>query len=50
MTYLPEASKVIYQSKDAQKEKVFDALEWLAAMSSRVPHKGADGPVLWVLQ
>jgi len=27
MTYLPEESKVIYQSKDAQKEKVFDALE-----------------------
>jgi hypothetical protein len=34
MTYLPEESKVIYESKDAQKEKVFDALEWLAAMSS----------------
>jgi hypothetical protein len=28
MTYLPEESKVIYESKDAQKEKVFDALEW----------------------
>jgi hypothetical protein len=25
MTYLPEESKVIYESKDAQKEKVFDA-------------------------
>jgi hypothetical protein len=40
MTYLPEESRVIYQSKDAQKEKVFDALEWLAAMSSHVPDKG----------
>jgi len=40
ITYLPEESKVIYQSKDAQKEKVFDALEWLAAMSSHVPDKG----------
>jgi hypothetical protein len=40
MTYLPEESKVIYESKDAQKEKVFDALEWLAAMSSHVPDKG----------
>jgi hypothetical protein len=40
MAYLPEAFKVIYQSKDAQKEKVFDTLEWLAAMGSHVPDKG----------
>ena len=40
MTYLPEESKVIYESKEAQKEKVFDALEWMAAMSSHVPDKG----------
>jgi len=33
-------SKVIYESKNAQKEKVFDALEWMAAMSSHVPDKG----------
>jgi len=26
-------------SGDAQKEKVFDALEWLAAMSSHMPNK-----------
>jgi hypothetical protein len=26
--------------QDAQKEEVFDALEWLAAMSSHVPDKG----------
>jgi hypothetical protein len=40
MTYLPEESKVIYESKDGKKEKAFDALEWLAAMSSHVPDKG----------
>jgi len=32
MTYIPEEAKVIYQSKDGKEEKVFDALEWLAAM------------------
>ena len=40
MTALPEQSRVIYQSKDGKKEKVFDALEWLAAMCSHVPNKG----------
>ena len=40
MTYIPEKSKVIYQSKDGKEEKVFDALEWLAAMCSHVPNKG----------
>ena len=48
MTYLPEQSKVIYESKacsrhrsgNGKEEKVFDALEWLAAMSSHVPDKG----------
>jgi len=37
MTYIPEESKVIYQSKDGKEEKVFDALEWLAAMCSHPP-------------
>ena len=32
MTYLSEESKVTYCSKDGKQEKVFDALEWLAAM------------------
>jgi hypothetical protein len=32
MTYIPEESKIIYQSKDGKEEKVFDALEWPAAM------------------
>ena len=40
MTYIPEQSKVIYQSKDGKEEKVFDALEWLALMCSHVPNKG----------
>lgn len=40
MTYIPEESKVSYQSKDGKEEKVFDALEWLAAMCSHVPNKG----------
>ena len=32
MTYVPEKSRVIYKSKDGKGEKIFDALEWLAAM------------------
>ena len=36
MTYIPEESKVSYQSKDRKEEKVFDALEWLAAISPNV--------------
>ena len=40
MTYIPEESKVAYQSKDRKHEKIFDALEWLAAMCSHVPNKG----------
>jgi hypothetical protein len=40
MSYIPEESKVAYQSKDGKEEKVFDALEWLAAMCSHVPNKG----------
>jgi hypothetical protein len=40
MTYMPEESKVSYQSKDGKDEKIFDALEWLAAMCSHVPNRG----------
>jgi len=40
MTYVPEKSRVIYKSKDGKGEKIFDALEWLAAMCSHVPNKG----------
>jgi len=32
MTYIPEESKVIYESKDGKEEKVLDLLERLAAM------------------
>jgi hypothetical protein len=40
MSYVLEEAKVIYQSKDGKEDKVFDALEWLAAMCSHVPNKG----------
>jgi hypothetical protein len=40
MTYLPRESRVIYQSRDGNRAKTFDALEWLAAMCSHVPNKG----------
>lgn len=40
MTYLSEESKVVYESKDGKEEKVFNALERLAVMSSHVPNKG----------
>lgn len=40
MSYIPEEAKVVYQSKDGKQEKAFDALEWLAAMTSHVPNKG----------
>ena len=36
MAYIEEESKVSYQSKDGKEEKVFDALEWLAAISPNV--------------
>jgi len=37
MTYLPEESRIIYRSKDNRQEKSFDALDWLAAMTSHIP-------------
>jgi hypothetical protein len=40
MTYLRDGSKDVYQSKDAKQTKIFDALEWLAAMCSHVPNRG----------
>jgi hypothetical protein len=39
MTYLPEESRILYRSKDHQREKVFDALEWLEAMASHISFK-----------
>ena len=40
MQYLAEPSKVVYRAKDGTEKKVFDALEWLAAMCSHIPDKG----------
>jgi hypothetical protein len=40
MQYLAEPSKVVYRAKDGTEEKVFDALEWLAAMCSPIPDRG----------
>ncbi|CAB1056292.1 hypothetical protein D1BOALGB6SA_1028 [Olavius sp. associated proteobacterium Delta 1] len=35
-----ESGQVEYRSKDGKQTKVFDALEWLAAMCSHVSNKG----------
>jgi hypothetical protein len=42
MTYLPETAQVIYKAKAGKdkEQKVFDALEWLAAMCSHIPNRG----------
>ncbi|MBW2660890.1 MAG: transposase [Deltaproteobacteria bacterium] len=40
MTYMKAQSKVLYESKDGKAEKVFDALEWMAAMCSHIPNRG----------
>jgi len=31
-----------YQSKDGNQTKIFDALEWFAAMCSHIPNRGDD--------
>jgi len=40
MQYLAGPSKVVYRAKDGSEEKVFDALECLAAMCSHIPDRG----------
>ncbi len=40
MTYLPEEFRIIYRSKDNRREIAFDALDWLAAMTSHIPDQG----------
>ena len=40
MTYLPEESRIIYRPKDNRQEKAFDALDWMAAMTSHIPDQG----------
>jgi hypothetical protein len=39
MSYVEEA-QVLYRSKHGEEKKIFDAMEWLAAMCSHVPDKG----------
>ena len=40
MTYIPEESRVVYVYKNGKEKKEFEALEWLAAMTSHIPDKG----------
>ena len=40
MTYLPDETRVLSRSKDIRQEKAFDALGWLAAMTSHIPDHG----------
>lgn len=39
MQYLDNKGIVIYSAKDNKERKIFDALEWLAAMCSHVPNR-----------
>ena len=45
MQYLDQKAKVDDMSKDGKSNKVFDVLEWLAAICSHVPDKG-ERPVI----
>lgn len=40
MQYLDQEGKVVYAAKDGKSTKVFDGLEWLAAMCSHIPNRG----------
>lgn len=40
MTYLPDESTIVYRSKDNRIEKIFDALDWLAAMTTHISNQG----------
>ena len=40
MTYLEHEATVVYTAKDGKEQKVFPAMEWLAAMCSHIPNKG----------
>ena len=45
MTYIPAdessdgTAKVVYQSKDGRTQKTFDALDWLALLTTHIPNK-----------
>ena len=43
MTYLEEAGKIVYQTKDGSAKKEFSALEWLANICSHIPNPGEVG-------
>ena len=38
--YILEEARVICHSKDGKDKKTYDALEWLVAVGSHVPHRG----------
>jgi hypothetical protein len=40
MKYLDQEATVVYTAKDGKSNKVFPALEWLAAMCSHIPNRG----------
>ena len=40
MQYLADEGTVIDSARNGKHRKVFDALEWLAAMCSHVPNRG----------
>jgi hypothetical protein len=46
MTYIPDdqsadgVAKVIYDSKDGKTTKTFDALDWLAQLTTHIPNRG----------
>ena len=46
MTYVPaydspdSVAKVIYESKDGNASKTFDALDWLAQLVTHIPNRG----------
>jgi hypothetical protein len=40
MKYLDPEGSVVYTAKDRKTNKVFPALEWLAAMCSHIPNRG----------
>jgi hypothetical protein len=42
MTSLPDETRCLFRSKDNRQEKAFDALGWLAAMTSHIPDHGEE--------
>jgi hypothetical protein len=42
MEYYPQKSLVIYESKYDKKVTEFDPLEWMAALISHIPDRGAQ--------